>query len=59
VAACNAKQKSVALGYYQSASKPVQVAIQRACARAGMPLVPTNRPIRRDPCEVDPLQCQK
>jgi hypothetical protein len=59
VAACNAKQKITAARYHASAGS-ARVAIERACKARGFVLGGTvARPPPKDPCETNPLRCQK
>jgi serine/threonine-protein kinase len=61
VAACNARQLRAAIGYYQEAGKG-KALIERACRDHGLsvlaPATPPTHP-KRDPCEENPLKCQK
>jgi serine/threonine protein kinase len=63
IAACNVKQRGVALDYYETATAATRPAIERACRVAGIVLrqapVATPQPPKKDPCEADPLQCQR
>jgi hypothetical protein len=54
MAACNTKQRAAALGYYHDSSKVGRTAIERACRDHDISLQP-----KKDPCEENPLQCQK
>ncbi len=62
VAACNAKQRSVAIDFYMQAPGASRVAVERACRVSGIVLraapVKPSTP-RTDPCVDDPLACQK
>ncbi|CAN5900828.1 hypothetical protein BH11MYX3_BH11MYX3_30500 [soil metagenome] len=67
IAACNARQRGVASDYHASAAGAAKTRIQRACSVNGIVLrqptvarlpLPPAQP-RVDPCEKDPLQCQK
>ncbi len=57
MAACNTKQRAAALGYYRDSSKVGRTAIERACRDHEISLVPQQP--KKDPCEENPLQCQK
>ena len=59
MAACNTKQRSTALGYYEVTSPAGRTAIDRACRENDIPLPAPRPPVKKDPCEENPLACQK
>ncbi len=66
LAACNAKQRGVALDYYSALPATHRIPIERVCRDVGIIVrtpMPAARPLapapRKDPCEIDPLECQR
>ena len=64
VAACNARQRAVALGYFQAASTAAEATIERACHDHGIALRAPKTTAPKNPCddkqyrEQNPLKCQ-
>lgn len=63
IAACNARQRSAAVEYYEGTSRAAQAAIERACrahdiSLAQAPSTP-QKPPPRDPCDANPLKCRE
>jgi serine/threonine protein kinase len=66
VAACNRKQRSVALNYLRGATGAARSSIERTCRERGISLAtaPAAAPAKRNPCldpayvEANPLRCQ-
>jgi hypothetical protein len=60
IAACIANKRAVALRYHQDLPRSGQLTVQRACAAHGITLVAAPvKPRGPDPCDVNPLKCQK
>jgi serine/threonine-protein kinase len=61
IAACAARQRAVALSYFQQVGRSGQTAIERACSEHGVALTATAHPTapKPDPCDLDPLKCQR
>ena len=59
IAACNAKQTPVALGYYTPLPAASRAAVERACQIHGISLRPQHGGGGKDPCDIDPLSCQR
>ncbi|HTL34402.1 MAG TPA: serine/threonine-protein kinase [Kofleriaceae bacterium] len=63
LAACNTKQRDVAVRYFKAAAAADRATIERACAGHGVTLAKTPRPASKDPCkdpkyvEANPLKC--
>jgi hypothetical protein len=63
LAACNTKQRDVAVRYFKAAAAADRATIERACADHGVTLAKTPRPASKDPCkdpkyvEANPLKC--
>ena len=70
LAACNARQRSVAYDYYAAAPASARTTIERTCSVSGIALRAPGKPSQAKPrstpktthdaeCDADPLACQK